>query len=242
MKIMLIDAGNTTIDCRFFNQKTQQITKSVRLATKDFLKISPKTFLDQLNLNSDTKVRIIYSSVVPDFNTWLTKLPQSFSYYNIRESKKIQNSDFSFPWSHLGADLIANFYARNWQDAIIINCGTASTLSLIDGGVFQGTIIAPGVVISLQALVNSAALLKPMAYQWEIKEIGQTTKTAIGLGAINGHYEMLKALAKNRSTPKTKVIFTGGNAELFKIGIGEDGFEYDETLIFQGLIKLSEIQ
>ncbi|ATZ16228.1 type III pantothenate kinase [Entomoplasma freundtii] len=240
MKVILIDAGNTTIDCRFFQQQTKKIKKGLRVLTNDFLAMTPRDFLDKLAITTPEPVFLAYSSVVPNFNQWLTDLPRWVNVFNIRDSSLINNKDFDFDWERLGSDFLAMFYAREWTNAVLINCGTASTISFISQGKFQGTIITPGVTIGLEALINKAALLTPGAYKWETALFGQNTQVSLGIGCVNGHYEMLKSLATKQMTIKSEIVFTGGNAILFQPGWTQDGFEYQEDLIFAGLIYLSQ--
>ncbi|HET7816071.1 MAG TPA: type III pantothenate kinase, partial [Sphingomicrobium sp.] len=62
---------------------------------------------------------------------------------------------------NVGADRVLNAmaaHAKHEGDLIVIDFGTATTFDVVDGtGAYKGGIIAPGINLSLDALVNAAA-------------------------------------------------------------------------------------
>lgn len=241
MKILLIDAGNSTVDFRSYDSETKKLEKIYRPWTKTLTDWNPKDIQKKLKWKYFNFEMIVFASVVPQFNRWMQQFKQlvKVPMVNIQDAKKLQNSGFKkVARKEVGADLLANFHAQNWDDALIISLGTATTIAQIEKGVFQGVIIVPGIRTSLESLVSSAALLKNKKFSWVDQPIGTSTIDAIGLGAINGHYYLIKSFIEKLKTSKSTIIFTGGNADLIIPGIEKDHFLYDEALIFKGLINL----
>jgi type III pantothenate kinase len=147
----------------------------------------------------------------------------------------------------VGSDLLANaigaweHYGR--KPAVIIDCGTATTSTLIDhDGNFIGALIAPGFKTSLLALCQNGAQLPVMSFKKPQAVIGKNTFDAINAGMYFGHSGMVSNLAKvSRNYLHEKldipfadiqIIGTGGyinNIESEEISI------IDEELLFKGL-------
>ncbi len=149
----------------------------------------------------------------------------------------------------LGADRAVNAvaaHARYPGDKIVVDFGTATTFDVIDfNGTYKGGIIAPGINLSLDALVNAAAKLPRIAIQAPSESgsvIGRNTEDQMHIGVFWGYVSMMEGLiARIRheiGRPAT-VIATGGLALLF--GDHTDIFDkVDSDLMFEGLAILAE--
>ncbi|WP_420143233.1 type III pantothenate kinase [Sphingobium sp.] len=124
----------------------------------------------------------------------------------------------------VGADRVVNAIAAHHLydgDLIIIDFGTATTFDVVDyRGTYKGGIIAPGINLSLDALVAAAAKLPKIAIAPPESRsvIGRTTVDAMQIGVFWGYVAMMEGLvARMRSEigRPTKVISTGGLAVLF---------------------------
>lgn len=133
------------------------------------------------------------------------------------------NVDVPMPET-LGADRAVNAIAAHaaYQgDLIVIDFGTATTFDHIDySGAYKGGIIAPGINLSLDALVNAAAKLPRIAISAPASRdvIGRTTEDQMLIGVFWGYVAMMEGLVarmrKEIGRP-AKVISTGGLAVLF---------------------------
>ena len=149
---------------------------------------------------------------------------------------------------NVGADRALNAiaaHARHPGDLIVIDFGTATTFDIVDyNGAYKGGIIAPGINLSLDALVNAAAKLPRIAI--EVPEgksvIGRTTESQMLTGIYWGYVAMMEGLVarlKKEIGRPVKVIATGGLAALFdKQADLFDAVEPDLTI--QGLSLLHE--
>ena len=84
---------------------------------------------------------------------------------------------------NVGADRALNAiaaHAKHEGDLIVIDFGTATTFDVVDSsGAYKGGIIAPGINLSLDALVNAAAKLPRIAIEAPEDDrsvIGRTTR------------------------------------------------------------------
>ena len=148
----------------------------------------------------------------------------------------------------VGADRALNAIAAHEKydgDLVIVDFGTATTFDLVDSsGAYKGGIIAPGINLSIDALVNAAAKLPRIAIEAPNDDsvIGRTTESQMLIGIYWGYVAMMEGLIerlrKEVGRPLT-VIGTGGLAALFdKRTDVFDAVEPDLTI--QGLALLNE--
>ncbi len=125
----------------------------------------------------------------------------------------------------VGADRALNAIAAQAlteSDKIVISFGTATTVDHIGpDGAYRGGIIAPGVNLSLEALVQAAAMLPRIAIEAPETEsvIGTTTESQMLIGIYWGYVSMIEGLIgrmKAEIGAPVKVIATGGLAPLFQ--------------------------
>ena len=149
---------------------------------------------------------------------------------------------------NVGADRALNAiaaHAKHEGDLIVIDFGTATTFDVVDpSGDYKGGIIAPGINLSLDALVTAAAKLPRIAIEApaESSVIGRTTERQMVIGIYWGYVAMIEGLTtrlKQELGRPAKVIATGGLATLFdKHTDVFDAIEPDLTI--QGLSLLHD--
>lgn len=147
---------------------------------------------------------------------------------------------------NVGADRALNIIAaheRHSGDLIIIDFGTATTFDVADyRGAYKGGIIAPGINLSLDALVSAAAKLPRIAIEAPTTTtvIGRDTVSQMHIGIYWGYIAMMEGLVarlKAEIGRPAKVIATGGLAVLFEKHTSIfDAIEPDLTI--QGLALL----
>jgi type III pantothenate kinase len=146
----------------------------------------------------------------------------------------------------VGADRVLNTiaaHALHEGDLIVVDFGTATTFDVVDySGAYKGGIIAPGINLSLDALVNAAAKLPRVAIEAPASRsvIGRTTEEQMHIGIYWGYVAMMEGLVarlKGEIGRPVKVIATGGLATLFDAHTDIfDAIEGDLTI--QGLAML----
>ena len=151
---------------------------------------------------------------------------------------------------NVGADRALNAiaaHAKHKGDLIIIDFGTATTFDLVDAsGDYKGGIIAPGINLSLDALVSAAAKLPRIAIEapkGNLSVIGRTTEEQMQIGIYWGYVAMIEGLTermKRELERPATVVATGGLAHLFdKHTNAFDAIEPDLTI--QGLSLLYDM-
>ena len=124
----------------------------------------------------------------------------------------------------LGADRAVNTIAAHakWTgDLIVIDFGTATTFDVVDyTGAYKGGIIAPGINLSLDALVGNTAQLPRIAIEAPGNDnvIGRNTADQMLIGVYWGYVAMMEGiiarLRKQIGRP-AQVVATGGLAIMF---------------------------
>jgi type III pantothenate kinase len=150
---------------------------------------------------------------------------------------------------NVGADRALNAIAAHAKypgELLVIDFGTATTFDVISAtGAYSGGIIAPGINLSLDALVNAAAKLPRIAIEAPEGKtvIGRTTHSQMLIGIYWGYVAMLEGLTeriKNELARPVTVIATGGLATLFDKHTNVfDAIEPDLTI--QGLSLLYDM-
>ena len=124
----------------------------------------------------------------------------------------------------LGADRALNAiaaHARYSGDLIVVDFGTATTFDVIDfNGAYKGGIIAPGINLSLDALVSHTAKLPRVAIETPriSSVIGRNTEDQMQIGIFWGYVAMMEGLIGRLRAEigrPARVIATGGLALLF---------------------------
>ena len=150
---------------------------------------------------------------------------------------------------NVGADRALNAIAAHAKypgELLVIDFGTATTFDVVSAnGAYAGGIIAPGINLSLDALVSAAAKLPRIAIEAPETNsvIGRTTANQMIIGIYWGYVAMLEGLTerlKRELGRPVTVVATGGLATLFdKHTDVFDAIEPDLTI--QGLNLLYKI-
>ena len=121
----------------------------------------------------------------------------------------------------VGADRIVNAVAAFKEygaPSVVIDFGTATTFDVIsEKGEYIGGVIAPGIIISSEALFQYAARLPRVEIADPKCVIGKNTVTAMQSGIFYGYIGLVDEIAKrivNELKKDCKFIATGGLAEL----------------------------
>ena len=126
---------------------------------------------------------------------------------------------------NVGADRAVNCiaaHAGHAGDLIVIDFGTATTFDWVSPkGAYKGGIIAPGINLSLDALVAAAAKLPRIAIEAPATKsvMGVTTETQMLIGVYWGYVAMIEGLVSRMKAEiggPAKVIATGGLATIFE--------------------------
>jgi len=229
--LLAIDAGNTNVV--FALVQDGEIRARWRIATDprrtaDEYAVWLRQLLDLEGFGIEDVSDVIVSTVVPRALHNLEVLANKYFGTEALVAGRAPvewgiSLDVEEPGS-VGADRAVNAiaaHALHEGDLIVVDFGTATTLDVVDySGAYKGGIIAPGINLSLDALVNAAAMLPRIAIEapHDNSVIGRTTEHQMLIGVFWGYVAMIEGLVQRMKTEigrPVKVISTGGLAVLF---------------------------
>lgn len=253
--LLAADVGNTNVVFALFEGR--EIKARWRIATDprrtgDEYAVWLLQLLQIEGVARDQIDQIIIGSVVPRANHNLATLAEK--YFRITPLIAGEGDaewgiavDVDEPRS-LGADRALNTiaaHARYAGDLIIVDFGTATTFDAVDfNGAYKGGIIAPGINLSLDALVGNTAKLPRIAIESPRSNsvVGTNTEDQMLIGVFWGYVAMMEGLiARMRAEigRPAKVVATGGLAILFDKHT-EIFDAVDPDLTLEGLAILAE--
>jgi type III pantothenate kinase len=255
--LLAVDAGNTNIVFALVEPGTREIRARWRIATDprrtaDEYAVWLSQLLTLEGYTRDDVTAVIVSTVVPRALHNLEVLASKYFRTDALVAGRAPvewhlSVDVDEPRS-LGADRAVNTIAAHMLhagDLIVIDFGTATTFDHSDfDGAYKGGIIAPGINLSLDALVMAAAKLPRIAIEAPATDsvIGRNTVDQMNIGIYWGYIAMIEGLVarmKREIARPVKVIATGGLATLFERHTDAfDAIEPDLTI--QGLAIMYE--
>jgi type III pantothenate kinase len=130
---------------------------------------------------------------------------------------------------------------------IVVDCGTATTVTLIDrdtsgAPLYRGGAIAPGGGTALAALRERAPHLPEPAAP-PLPDVGNTSATAIAIGALAGHAAMIDGLIDRLTaaiaTPGRIAIFVTGGWARQCLPYLRHPYTHDPDLVLHGLAAIA---
>lgn len=224
--ILAIDVGNTNTGWGLYEGRALRHywrTKTDRQRTADELAVLLSSLLHTVEQDLSVIDGVVIGSVVAPLRLALSELcvnylgcrplfvgPQQTGGVELRVKEPRQ----------VGADRIANTiaaYARYRRSVIIVDFGTATNFDVVaDDGAFIGGAIAPGVVISTEALYQKAAALPRIDLRRPPSVIGDDTLTNMQSGILFGTAALVDGMVlrirSELGDPATPAVATGGIA------------------------------
>ncbi|RNC69612.1 MAG: type III pantothenate kinase [Desulfuromonadales bacterium] len=225
--LLVIDVGNTNIVLGIYDG--ERLVRDWRISTDkarttDEYGILVHELFRMAGLGFGDVHAIIISSVVPTLTGVLERLSQSYFGYRpyvvgpgIKTGMPIQ---YDNP-REVGADRIVNAVAgfeRYKTALIIVDFGTATTFDYVNRkGEYCGGAIAPGLMISMEALFQRASKLPRVEIAKPPAVIARNTVNSMQAGIVFGYVGLVDEIVgrmKTESKDSPRVIATGGLAGL----------------------------
>lgn len=245
--ILAIDMGNTNIVIGCIDDKQIYF---VECLSTDLVKteleyaIGFKTVLELYKINVKDIKGVIISSVVPQLTSIIkcaAKKIVGIIPLIIGSGIKTGLNILMDNPKQLGSDLVVDAVAGlNEYEAplIIIDMGTATTLSVVDKNKnYIGGLILPGVITSLDSLVSKTSQLSRISLDAPKKIIGKNTIDCMKSGIIQGNASCIDGMIERIEEElgySTTVIATGGLANVI-IPYCKKKIIIDDKLLLKGL-------
>jgi type III pantothenate kinase len=225
--LLAVDVGNTNVTLALFDGERLAAdwrVTSHRERTADEVGLELRQLFDLRGLDTKIVTGVVISSVVPGLNPAL--IEASRQYLNcepimvgpgVKTSVRVRAENPR----EVGADRIANALAaftKYGGPVVVIDFGTAVTYDAINAeGDYLGGAIAPGVEISLDALVSHTAMLRRVEAIAPDSVIGRNTVTSIQSGLVWGFVAQVEGMVARMVKElggSAHVVATGGQASL----------------------------
>jgi type III pantothenate kinase len=227
--LLAIDVGNTETKLACFDTGSNDVRHYWRVTT-DSRRTADEygVFFTQLFAASHVPVTeitgIVIASVVPRLDHALAEVSQKFfgvsAHFLHAQDQTLIRVQTTHP-AESGADLIAGAIGareRYGTPSIVVSYGTASAFVAISpDGEFMGAAIAPGINISIDALIGRTAKLPQIALNAPQHVIGRNTVEALQAGFIYGFVGQTEGIVKRMREElhaDATVIATGGLADV----------------------------
>ena len=245
--LLAIDVGNTNIMLGVYDGEELKMCWRIstdRERTDDEYGVLIRNLFQQNDLQAECIKAIIVSSVVPPLRYPLEKM--SRKYFNIPPlmvgpGVKTGLHIFYDTPREVDAHRVVNSVAAielYGGPLIIVDFGTATTFCAIsEKGDYLGGAIAPGIVISMEALFQKAAKLPRVELVRPSKVIGKDTVSSMQSGILFGFVGQVDGIVRRmvkEFAQKPLILATGGLASLIAKE-SETIEEVNDLLTLEGL-------
>ena len=248
--ILVCDLGNTNVVFGLYDN--DKCMDSFRLVSSKLMALDEyiaklNTIVKDKNIDVSGVEGCIMSSVMPSIATIIKDAIKSVFKVDVLMFGAGVKSGMSIQVDNpceVGTDLIAacvGAVSKYGKPLLLVDFGTATKINVVDkNGAFVGCVIAPGLKISQEALVNVASQLPIISYEAPRKVIGKNTKDSMNSAAIYGTASMIDGMIKKieRELGYTTIkLATGGLVELIA-PYCETPLNIDHDILLYGLYKI----
>jgi type III pantothenate kinase len=225
--LLAIDVGNTETKLGCFAagalKQTWRVTTELRRTPDEYGVFFTQLFATS-NLAVDQIDAVAIASVVPQLDLVLDSACKRFfgatPNFLQPQTQHVMEVATDNP-TEVGADLVAAAIGgreRFGAPLIVVSFGTATVFIAISAqGAYLGVAIAPGVAISIEAMIGRTAKLPQVALEAPEHAIGRNTNDALRSGIVFGFAGQVEAIVRRMRAEMgvdAKVVATGGLAEI----------------------------
>jgi len=245
--ILVGDIGNTETKICLVNSQNN-IFKKINLNTKKINNIKLKAVFKKKDIFRYKIKKVLFCSVVPETFLIIKKFFKKnyrLKCYELKELKLDNLLKIKVNKKQIGSDRLTNAISviDKKNNFIILDFGTATTFDVLVKDVYLGGIIAPGVKLSLNTLIDKATLIPNLNLKKTKNVIGLNTINAVRAGFFWGYRGLIDNivnLIKKETRKSFRIIITGGFSYLFK-NTTKNKSIINKDITIKGLIKASEL-
>lgn len=225
--LLAFDIGNTNIVVGCFEGKNLKYEFRLKTTTGRTVDEYVSIVLTLLNQKFPNGIKVsgsIISSVVPPVTPDIVAVvKQIFGVDSLVVGPGVKTGlPIKLPEpSAVGADRVVNAVAAKelyGTPALIVDFGTATSFDYVSqSGTYEGGVIAPGLAVAADSLVQNTAKLPRIELKWPATVIGKGTVSAMQSGTVIGYVCMVEGLIRRiveEVGPIPHIIGTGGLGRL----------------------------
>lgn len=227
MNSIVINIGNTNIRFGLFDDDNCDIswvinTKPYR--TRDEMYAQFLMLYQTYKIEPESIEKIIIGSVVPQLTLDISSAVEKIHGKKPVLVDRTTPSGVQAKSKQMGSDIYANLVAAHnlypAKKKIVLDFGTALTASCVtETGETLGVIIAPGIITSLNSLINQTAQLPEIELKKPKSVLGLDTVTCMQSGMVYGFLGMVEGFIDRINAEVNDdcfVVATGGVSHVYK--------------------------
>ena len=227
MNFIVINIGNTNIRFGLFDDDNCDIswvinTKPYR--TRDEMYAQFLMLYQTYKIEPKSIEKVIIGSVVPQLTSDISSAVEKIHGKKPVLVDRATPSGVQAKSKQMGTDIYANLVAAHHlypaKKKIVLDFGTALTASCVtETGETLGVIIAPGIITSLNSLINQTAQLPEIELKKPKSVLGLDTVTCMQSGMVYGFLGMVEGFIDRINAEVNDdcfVVATGGVSHVYK--------------------------
>lgn len=227
-KTLVINIGNTNIRFGVFGNdecKNSWVINTKPHRTRDEYYSQFKVLYQTYEVGIHDFDKIVIGSVVPQLTGIVSRALHKIHKLEPILVNRDTISEVEHTSNQMGTDIYANLVAAHYlypkdKKKLIVDFGTALTVSCVDEkGKVLGVIIAPGIITSLNSLVQQTAQLPEIELNRPESVLGNDTVSCMVSGMVYGYLGMVEGFIERVNKEVGEecfVIATGGVSHIYK--------------------------
>lgn len=229
--LIVVDVGNTNTVCGVFEGEESvadyRLSTDVDRTADEYAALLLPLFAKS-GIDPADAIGVVICSVVPPLTPCFKELSDRYFHQEAFFVEPGVKTTMAIRYDNpgeVGADRIVNALAARelyGSPVIVVDFGTATTFDIVNqDGDYAGGVIAPGLVISAEALFSHASRLYQVDVRRPERLVGSNTGAAMQSGLYFGYVGLVDGILARLSSELEgvkRVVATGGQAELIASG------------------------
>ena len=251
--LIVVDVGNTNTVCGVFEGEESvadyRLSTDIDRTADEYAALLLPLFAKS-GIDPADAIGVVICSVVPPLTPCFKELSDRYFHQEAFFVEPGVKTTMAIRYDNpgeVGADRIVNALAARelyGSPVIVVDFGTATTFDIVNqDGDYAGGVIAPGLVISAEALFSHASRLYQVDVRRPERLVGNNTGAAMQSGLYFGYVGLVDGILARLSSELEgvkRIVATGGQAELIASGSSYIQ-EINQSLTLLGLKLIHEL-